>query len=66
MRKLRRARQEHARERKKFRRRAVAAGTAAAITLGAGEEFVRPRRGPYRGRQEKSAGMRWLMKLTMN
>ncbi|UCF42953.1 MAG: RNA polymerase sigma factor [Planctomycetota bacterium] len=33
---------------------------------GVGEEFVRPRRGPYRGRQEKSIGMRWLMRLTTN
>ncbi len=36
MRKLIRAHQKQTRERKKFRRRAVAAGTAAAITLGAG------------------------------
>jgi hypothetical protein len=36
MRRLRRAQQRHVRERKIFKRRAVAAGTAAAITLGAG------------------------------
>ncbi len=32
---------------------------------GAGKEFARPR-GPYRGRQEKSTGIRWLMRLTTN
>ncbi|UCE99555.1 MAG: hypothetical protein JSV82_00335 [Planctomycetota bacterium] len=36
MRKLKRAHQRHVRERKKFKKRAVAAGTAAAITLGSG------------------------------
>lgn len=36
MRRLRRAQQRHARERKKFKRRAIAASTAAIITLGAG------------------------------
>ncbi len=36
MRRLRRAQQRHARQNKKFRRRAVAAGTAAVITLGTG------------------------------
>ena len=36
MRRLRRAQQRHARRNRKFRRRAVAAGTAAVITLGTG------------------------------
>jgi hypothetical protein len=36
MRRLRRAQQRHAKERKKFKHRAIAAGTAAAIALGAG------------------------------
>jgi len=36
MRRLRRAQQKQAKKRKKFRRRAIAAGTAAAITLGIG------------------------------
>ncbi len=36
MRRLRRVHQRHARENKKFKRRAIAAGTAAVITLGAG------------------------------
>ena len=36
MRRLRRAQQRQAKKRKKFRRRAIAAGTAAAIALGTG------------------------------